>query len=286
MRRFLLATPFSTGGLLFAALFLGACGSGGEGDQPSKPTANMLGSCGRLVKTIGPATWLEPEKESTECAAIPPDRHVCLSGLTVVAIDRFDETGDGKSSGNYFVEDTSATPPPFAGVMVYRPSFSPPDLRLNPGDVVDFLGSLMEFRGPRSSSASGFGFCRTLPELSGALSFRFDNTLALPPKVIPIADLKSYETGRPYLGMLVKILEPQLNPEGASLSSSGRYTAALDVGAIADVADVPYVTNELFDMQAEGPPMPGGAAFKSITGIVTYFYGFHVAPRSAADFEL
>jgi hypothetical protein len=39
-------------------------------------------------------------------------------------------------------------------------------------------------------------------------------------------------------------------------------------------------------MQTLGPPMPAGATFKSITGVVTYFGGFHIAPRSAADFEI
>ena len=69
-------------------------------------------------------------------------------------------------------------------------------------------------------------------------------------------------------------------------SSGGRYASGLEVGSIANVADVPHVTNELFDMKTLGPPMPKGAVFKSITGVVTYFGGFHIAPRSAADFEL
>ncbi len=282
MRLFPVANPFSTGGLLLAAVFLGACG-GGEGDQPTKPPANELGSCGRLSKTIKPASWLEPDDVmSDQCSSIPVDRTVCLSGLSVVAIDTFDETGDGKASGNYYVQDTADELPPYAGVLVYRPSFSPPDLRLAEGDVVDFLGTYMEFNGP---STFKFGYCRTLPELSGALTFRFDNHQPLTPKVIPIEDLKSYETGRPHLGTLVKLVNPQLGPEGAS-GSGGRYTAKLEVGAIKDVADVPVVTNELFDLKGVGPQMAGGAVFKSITGVVTYFAGFHISPRSAADFEL
>jgi hypothetical protein len=282
LRRFLVATPFSTGGLLLAAVFLGACG-GGDGDQPSKPLANELGACGRLAKTIGPATWLDPaDSMSAGCSMLPPARSVCLSGLSIVAIDDFDETGDGKSSGNYYVEDTSADPPPYAGVTIFRPSFSPPDLRLAEGDVVDFLGSYTEFNGP---STFKFGYCRTLPELSGALTFRFDNNLPLTPKVIPLADLKSYETGRPHLGTLVKLVNAQLDATGAS-NSNGRYTSGLEVGSIMNVADVPRVTNELFDLQTKGPPMPAGAVFKSITGVVTYFGGFHISPRSAADFEL
>ena len=284
MRLFLLPTSLSTGGLLLAALFLGAC-DGGQGDRPSTSDGDELGSCGRLAKTIGPATWLEPDKAPKVCAGRPPDRTVCLSGLTVVAIDRFDEIGDGSTRGNYYLEDTSDDPPPFAGVLIYRPAFSPPDLRLVEGDVVDFFGSLQEFGGPTSTSPTGFNYCRTLPELGGALTFRFDNHFAQPPKVIPIEELKSYETGRPYLGMLVKLLNPQLNPDGGK-DSKGRYTAAFNVGAIADVADVPQVSNELYDIQAEGPPLVGNTKFKSITGIVTYFFGFRIAPRSAADIEL
>lgn len=282
MRRFLVATPFSTGGLFLAAVFLGACG-GGDGDQPSTPLADEFGSCGRLTKTIGPATWFEPNNAlSTKCAAIPPTRTVCLSGLSIVAIDKFDETGDGKSSGNYYVEDTSSDPPPFAGVTIFRPSFSPPDLRLAEGDVVDFLGSYEEFSGPSSFQ---FGYCRTLPELSGALTFRFDNNLPLTPKVIPLADLKDYMTGRPHLGTLVKILDVHLDATGGK-NSSGRYTSGLEVGSIKNVADVPRLTNELFDLEADGPPLPAGAVFKSITGVITYFGGFHISPRSTADFEL
>lgn len=282
MRLFSVAHPFSIGGLLLAATFLGACG-GGDGDQPTKPLANELGSCGRLSKTIKPATWLDPtDSMSAQCSAIPRDRTVCLSGLTVVAIDTFDETGDGKSSGNFYVQDTSDDPLPFSGVTLYRPSFSPPDLRLAEGDVVDFLGTYMEFNGP---STFKFSYCRTLPELSGALTFRFDNNQPLTPKVIPIEDLKSYETGRPHLGTLVKLVDVQLGAEGAS-GSSGRYAAKLEVGAIKDVADVPTVTNELYDIKGQGPMLPGGAKFKSITGVVTYFAGFHVSPRSLADFEL
>jgi hypothetical protein len=282
LRLFSLSTLFSTGGLLLAAVFLGGC-DGGDGDQPTKPLANQLGDGSRLSRIIKPATWLDPaDTFSDHCTAIPPDRSVYLSGLSIIAIDTFDETGDGKSSGNYYVADTAADPKPYSGVTLYRPSFSPPDLRLAEGDVVDFLGTFMEFNGP---STFKFSHCRTLPELSGALTFRFDNNQPLPVKEIPLEELKSYETGRPYLGTIVKVVDVKLDTNGAS-ASSGRFTSGLAVGPIADVADVPRVTNELFDMQGLGPPMPPGATFKSITGVVTYFGGFHISPRSAADFEL
>ncbi|MFS8071072.1 MAG: hypothetical protein ACMG6S_32285, partial [Byssovorax sp.] len=100
----------------------------------------------------------------------------------------------------------------------------------------------------------------------------------------PLEDLKSYETARPYLGTLVKLVNVQLGAEGAS--GSARYASKLEVGAIKDVADVPVVTNELYDLKGQGPTLTKGGVFKSITGVVTYFAGFHISPRSAADFEL
>ena len=87
------------------------------------------------------------------------------------------------------------------------------------------------------------------------------------------------------MGTLVKLVNVQLDA-GRRQQQQRPLHRRLEVGAIPNVADVPQVTNELFDMQTQGPPMPGGATFKSITGVVTYFASFHIAPRSAADFEL
>jgi hypothetical protein len=46
------------------------------------------------------------------------------------------------------------------------------------------------------------------------------------------------------------------------------------------------LSNELFDLKNEGPPLATGTEFAAVTGVLTYFYGFKIAPRSAADFEL
>ena len=90
--------------------------------------------------------------------------------------------------------------------------------------MVDFLGSFQEFAGPLSP----FGYCHTLPELSGALSFRFDSNLPLLPKVIPIEDLKSYDTGRQHLGTLVKLVNVQLGPDAPSVPDWRRVGHAAD----------------------------------------------------------
>ncbi len=58
----------------------------------------------------------------------------------------------------------------------------------------------------------------------------------------------------------------------------------IGIGGLAP-SDIPAVANELYDLKNEGPDLSTAKHFKSITGIVTYFYGFHLDPRSPADFE-
>jgi hypothetical protein len=293
--------------LLGAATPLTGCGTGGGGDPSPKPTADQYGTCPRLSSLIAAPTWENLSDKSSDGCNYPPDQNVCLSGLTLTAIDTFDETGTG-AVGDYYVEDTVDDPPPNSGSTIFGPSFSPPDLRLFNGDVVDFLGSLSEFAGP--SSPNQFSYCRTLPELEGTVSFRFDGNGTLAPKTIAFTDLLtgkpgavppqeiSYASARGWLGMLVRLEEVDLAAADASctnLPTGCRYTAEFLGGldakgqptGIAGVglSDIPAIANELYDIKNDGPDLSTPKHFKSITGVVTYFYGFHLDPRSPADFE-
>jgi len=301
--------------LLVVASLTAACNGtagGGSGDEQRKPQASEFGSCSRLDQIGGPATWVDPTDQfSMNCQGIPGARKICVSGVTVVAIDRFDETGKG-AVGNYWVEDTK-DPGDYSGYTVFAPSFSPPDLRLAPGDVVDIVGNATEFPGP--ASAGLFPYCRTLPELSGTLSHRFDGNNPLAPEIIDVSELKTYESARKHLGKLVEVHNGQ-NPVrigSDGVNSSGRYSADIDVGGGIPLVDSPKVSNDLFDLECFGASMSDAGAgdgggsdagagsgparcpdakglhamdsFSSITGIVTYFYGFKVSPRSAADLK-
>lgn len=254
---------------------------GGTGDPPSLPLADPCGGGLRMADVVGPATWLNPKDQMSKACTYPLDRKVSLAGLRLVAADHFDETGDG-STGNYYAQDACADVAPYQGMTIYAPSFSPPDLRLFPGDVVDLLGNLMEFPGP--SSAGLFPYCRTLPEVGGTLTYRFELGPTLAPQTIPITDLKTYETARQWLGMLVKVEDVTI--AGKPYDSNGRYCGAMNVGGGIPQSDVPSICNELFDMKNLGPPIADGTKFKSVTGVVTYFYSFKISPRSADDFEL
>ncbi|KYF61389.1 hypothetical protein BE11_38520 [Sorangium cellulosum] len=260
-----------------AAPLLAACG-GGNGDAPWIPLADERGGGARIAELVGEARWLDPDDEDSERCAVPPDRRAHVTGATLVAIDRFDETGEG-AHGNHYVQDLADEPVAYSGITVFQPAFSPPDLRLVPGDVVDLSGMLTEFLGP---SSGRFGDCRTLPEIGGTMSFRFEDRPARPIRV-PLDDLKRYASARRYIGMLVRVEGIKIARDPSS--SGGRYTASINVGAGVPAADVPSLSNELYDLEAEGPPLAAGASFRSVTGVLTYFYGFKIAPRCPADFQ-
>ena len=262
-------------GLLFASVAVcGGCGGGG-GDPLSAPPADLYGSASRLTDLLGAATWLEPANPTGDnCKAIPVDRAVTVSGATVTGVDRFDETGEG-SVGNVYVQDSLSPPVEYSGITVFDPGFSPPDLRVVQGDVVDVRGTLTEFAGP---SAGPFAFCQSLPEISGTMSLRFDGddgTAA----TIGMDQLSNYASARAWFGVLVRLQNVTVAADPKS--SSGRYSAALQVPGGA--TEQPAINNELFDLENDGPPVAQGTFFKSVTGIITYFYGVHIAPRSAAD---
>ena len=47
--------------------------------------------------------------------------------------------------------------------------------------------------------------------------------------------------------------------------------------------------NELYPLPYSDPKFgttPGSVHFASVTGVVTYFFSFHIAPRSDADIQL
>lgn len=262
---------------------------GSVGDPLAEPDASVLGNGARLREVVKEPSWLSLEDtESANCKS-PGPRNVQLTGQVVVAIDRFDETGEG-ALGNLYIEDLYTADEeiqPYSGITVFAPAFSPPDLRLFEEDVVDTSGNLTEFLGP---VAGKFGECKTLPEISGTMTLRFDGGSLRPATVVgqnggsarwePVL---GYENARKWLGMLVRF--EGVRVRGMPSSSKGRYTATIDMGTVA-ADDSIALSNELFDLQQDGPVLEDGTTFKAVTGVLTYFYGFKLAPRSADDFEL
>lgn len=263
---------------------------GSTGDPQTEPVANELGNGVRLRDTIGAADWYDASNMESAGCKQPSDRPINATGQVIVAIDRFDETGDG-ALGNIYIQDLyegDEEPAPFSGVTVFAPAFTPPDLRLFEGDVVDTFGNLMEFIGPGSSP---FGECKTLPEIGGTMSFRFDHGPIEPLTIVNKnggtarwEGVTGYQNARQYMGMLVRI-------EGVNISGEldddgkGRVTALIDMGGGISAVDSIKISNELFDLANDGPEITDGTQFQAVTGVLTYFFGFKIAPRSIDDFE-
>lgn len=259
---------------LLAAL---VAGCGGEfGDPPIKRDPNEYGQGTRISSMLGgfygPAPWVNPMNQSSQNCAYPPSANVFTTGATVTAVDTFDETGDG-AVGSVYIQDTVADLPDYAGISLFSPSYTPPDLRIAPGDVVDVRGTFEEFAGP---STSPFSNCQTLPQISGTVAFRFDGVEPTP-REIDASELGNYDSARKYLGMLVKVKNVVVSADG--VKKSGRYNAPIVASP-----NPPSISDELSDVGTDHP-LKANDSFKSVTGIVTYFYSFHIAPRSAADFE-
>ena len=256
------------------------CGTTEICQIPSGQSTGLCSICGFM----GPAPWFNAtDQNSTGCnyppaAEYPPIVHVDIPGIVVTAVDTYDETGDG-ATGSVYVQDVvpAGTPTPVYGATsIFGASYSPPDLRPQPADVIDLNGLYEEFIGP---SVGYFSQCATLPQLSGAASYRFTGTVPEPVVITP-DDLNSYANARRYVNMLVKVQNVVLSNTAPSVSS-GRYCALVNV----DSGSQFCIANELFDLPTQ-KPLSQGQSFKSVTGIVTYFYNYQLAPRSPADFEM
>src|SRR4030095_3567044 len=90
----------------WACLALASACGGTSGDPMGIPAADRLGTGARLHEILGPATWVAPDDmDSLSCTDIPLDRRIEVTGVTINAIDTFDETHEG-STGNIYVQDT------------------------------------------------------------------------------------------------------------------------------------------------------------------------------------
>lgn len=265
----------------WVCLVLAGCGSGGLGDEAPPIQSNVLGSGRSLASLNDPINPRPPENNLIQA-----------TGLRVSFVDQFDETGAG-ATGNIYLQDFTVAPAPYQGILVFKPSFSPPSFRTSVGDVVDASGQYVEFQ-------ANIDFLKKdrpgwyTPEINANLQLRFDAPyIPLEPIEISIQDFLQYDTGRPWLSMLVIAKNVKLTSD-TTTDKNGRSSITMDVGAGVPLTLVPTITNELFDLAAyvdevkseRGISKISGVELESVTGIVTLFDRFHIAPRSAADIKL
>jgi hypothetical protein len=231
------------------------------GDPHSTTEAGVLGSGMRLRDVQNPANKLAGS-------------NVDVTTAVVTAVDNFDETHDGKSRGTIYLQDADKGGP-LAAITLFSPSFQPTSLRLAPGDVVDLAGQYTE----QTKIGTTVDFTPNfLPQLvKPVCTFRFE--VGEPkPIVIQLSDLASFTTGRQWIGQLVTVQNvTALTAPAGDSKNSGRVTANLSSSA----QNGPQISNELYDMQPTA--FAANTTFKSVTGLVTFFFNLKIAPRSQAD---
>ncbi len=211
---------------------------------------------------------------------------VAVSGVTVIAVDKHDETLNGKSRGTIYVQDLGSQEP-YSGISLFAPEFIPGNLRVGPGDVLDMRGTYQE---NQNIGSAVFAPGATLPQLARPVAtFRYEGK-PLEPKDIDIKDLENYETGRKWLNMLVRVSNVTIRGAVFESGNSQRVSVALTDAPSSGVKcedpfpKAPTITNELANLNELN--IKGATPVKSIVGVVTYFCNLHLSPRSPADVQI
>ncbi len=263
-----LGAPLAATLQLSLVLSLGLCGcSAGGGDTPARREIGPPVGAGKRIREVADPGIAD---------RAPPGSEVNVTGVTVVAVDTFDETKNGRSRGTIFVQDLGSVEP-YSGISLFAPAFVPGDLRVAAGDVLDLRG---EYQENKNIGTAIFPEGQVLPQLARPVAtFRYDFRPP-EPREIDIKDLNDYAQGRRWIGMLVTVKNVTVDVKLSE--NSGRVTGFLTPkGSAADDRNRVTVTNELYDLKTTDAESNQGYA--SITGVVTYFFNLHIAPRSAAD---
>jgi hypothetical protein len=244
-------------------------------DPPSQPQADPLGNGLRLAQIQDPKS---PDYKVNQSATV--------TSAVCTWLDTYDETMDGKSKGTLYVQDIGSNAP-YAGIDIYEANYVPASLTVLPGDVLDLVGPYQE---TTKIGNTGFDTGTFLPQLYKPVgTFRYQYPLPATPKVLTAADLwgsdEYFPTARQWMNMLVTLNDVVL-ATGVDLNK--RVTYAMgdvgakpgSMGAISSAYSV-AMSNELFALGATD--YQPGTHLKSLTGIVTWFFGFQVAPRTRDD---
>jgi hypothetical protein len=263
--------------VLLAASSLGvlaSCGTSDYGDQPTQAFIPPPAGSGDKIRDIA-----DPAKK------IAAPAEVSITGATVVAVDNYDETLNGKSSGTIYVADLGSQLP-YSGISLYQPTFVPGDLKPGPGDTLDLDGQYQKNQTLPIAFAPG----ATLDQIANPVAtFRFEANVAAP-KTVAIEELADYAKGRQWLNMLVRVENVTLEKDAIATSAGARVSSGLlpDTGTGAKCTDpfpkAPALVNELMDLNPL--QLKQGTVIKSLVGVVTFFCNLHIAPRTAADVQL
>jgi hypothetical protein len=252
-----------------------SCATTVGGDPPSNQGVPPPGGKDKRIKDVG-----DPGAEAHKDYLSGP---VAISGAIVIAVDKFDETANGKSTGTIYVQDLGSKDP-FSGITLFAPTFNPGNLSVGPGDVLDLNGQYTEAATIGSTVAFAPG--SVLPQISKPVAtFRYE-TAVPEPVDIDANDLADYTKGRRWMGMLVRVKDITISSD-ATNDKNGRVAVNITAatgGSTSCSSPFPkpaQMTNDLFDVDGLG--LKSGTRLASITGVVGFFCNLHLAPRTPAD---
>jgi hypothetical protein len=252
-------------------------------DPPAPYTPSPLGSGLRLSQIQDPSS-----KNYNPCLnPVPSDcGSFDASSIVVTWLDTFDETMDGKSLGTLYLQDVG-NPLAYSGIGSYDTDFVPASLTPLPGDVLDFDGPYAESASIGSAMFNPGTFLPQFYKPVGTFRYEF---VPPPPLEITAQDLNedtskpdgNFAHARQYMQMLVTVKDV-IVAKGVSVAGGAGHRVtylveSADGGASSTGVSI---SNELYNLQATD--FPAGTHFSSVTGIVTWFYSFHIAPRTVAD---
>jgi hypothetical protein len=257
--------------VLFAAAGAAVACSSRSGDPPAPYTPSPLGTGSRIKDITNPNLPNHPKSGAT----------VSVSGVVFTWLDTYDETHNGKSEGTVYVQDV-ASQDPYSGLSIYAPTYIPANLRVSPGDVLDYnTGAYDELPNIDTASFPTGMFLVQLAKPVGQFDYEYSvpQPVLIDPTVLTDSSTQAgFDNGLPWTSMLVTIKDVYLGK--FTDDTHGRHTAPILPNLDGGVLGV-QVSNEL--MEIDLTTYAPNTHFASITGLVTWFYNYHIAPRTPAD---
>ncbi|MBN2723674.1 MAG: hypothetical protein JXR95_06350 [Deltaproteobacteria bacterium] len=178
--------------------------------------------------------------------------------VIVVAVDK-----SGSYMGNFWIMEPNGGE--YSGVMVYNNDATAPwwdDLKA--GDLIDLSGIKVEYN-------YNDEFDDSVTEIESP-SVTIKGTASVPAaEELEGSDLLSIDTAEPWEGVLVTI-------NNVRISSITERSGRLEVNLVGSTK----AQDDLMDLSTYAE----GTCLGKVTGVLTYFYGYYILPRSASDIEI
>jgi hypothetical protein len=169
-----------------------------------------------------------------------------------------------------------------SGIALFNPSIIPASQKIGPGDLVDVRGEYLEFCLDASNSPDSY--CRAsnterLTQLGNATVTRVGEVAVPEPYDAMSSEFEQARYAEDYEGVLVRLEERfeitpciPINEDGEPNCCVGDYDKYGNLET-----DVLTITNEFYSIPT------GTSCLTSVTGIVTWFFGYRLSPRGPED---